>query len=139
MPASTCCYSWCPIWVCQTVVRLKKWDDNQVGFRGAMLLVGALCFYPAHFGRHFGRISSTLILQCLELRRTCFCQAHVARAVLPPGAMFRAWAFALPPCGPKSHMRPFPHLGYPELLIKHYWRVFRQVHCIGNFGNSCEF
>ena len=49
-----------------------------------------------------------------ELRRPCFRQARVARAVLPPGALFRAGAFALPPCAPKSHMRPLPHLGVSD-------------------------
>ena len=70
------------------------------GFGVAMLPVGALCFYQAHFGRtcfqngHFGRISSTLYF-------TVFWKARVARAVLPPGAVFRAGALALPLCAPK--------------------------------------
>ena len=34
--------------------------------------------------------------------------AHVA--VLLPGALFCAEAFALPPCAPKSHVCPLPHL-----------------------------
>ena len=51
-----------------------------------------------------------------ELRRACFRQARVAQAVLLPGALFRAGAVALPPCAPKSHMRPLPHLGLSDLL-----------------------
>ena len=39
-----------------------------------------------------------------ELRRACFRQERVARAVLPPAALFRAMAFALPICAPKSHL-----------------------------------
>ena len=63
------------------------------GFGVAMLPVGALCFYQAHFGRtcfqngHFGRISSTLYFTVFwslgghaSARRVshgpCFRQAH---------------------------------------------------------------
>ena len=49
-----------------------------------------------------------------ELRRACFRQARVTRAVLPPGALFRARPFALPPGAPRSHMRPLPHLGVSD-------------------------
>ena len=41
-------------------------------------------------------------------------QVRVARAVPLPGALFRAGAFAFPPCAPKSHMRPLPHLGVSD-------------------------
>ena len=64
---------------------------------GASLLLSLLLFYSVS-----------------ELRRSCFRQVRVARAVLPPGALFRTGAFALPPCAPKSHMCPPPHLGVAE-------------------------
>ena len=90
-----------------------KWD-----FGAAMLPVGALCFYQAHFGRtvlpkwpFWAHLFSSVFYSVSEFRRACFRQARVARAVLPP---FRARAFALPPCAPKSHMRPLPHLGVSE-------------------------
>ena len=34
--------------------------------------------------------------------------------MLPPGALFRARAFAFLPCAPKSHLHPLPHLGPSE-------------------------
>ena len=70
----------------RNVHRAPKW-----GFGVAMLPVGALCFYQAHFGRgcfqnaHFGRISSTLYFTVFlgghaSARRVshepCFRQAH---------------------------------------------------------------
>ena len=77
-----------------------------------------MCFYQAHFGRtvlpkwpFWAHLFYSVFYSVSELRRACFRQARVARAVLPPGALFRAGAFALPPCAPKSHMRPLPHLG----------------------------
>ena len=93
-----------------------KWD-----FGVAMLPVGALCLYQAHFGRivlpkwpFWVHLFYSVFYSVSELRRVCFRQARVARAVLPPGALFRAGAFALPPCAPKSHMHPLPHLGVSE-------------------------
>ena len=47
--------------------------------------------------------------------------ARVARAVLLPGALFRAGAFALPPCAPKSYMRPLPHLEVSENCEMKHW------------------
>ena len=95
-----------------------KWD-----FGVAMLPVGALCFYQAHFGRtvfpkwpFWAHLFYSVFYSVSELRRACFRQACVAQAVLPPGALFRAGAFALPPCAPKSHMSPLPHLGASECL-----------------------
>ena len=88
------------------------------GFGVAMLPVGALCIYQAHFGRTvlpkwpFWALFYSVFYSVSELRRACFRQARVARAVLPPGALFRARAIALPPCAPKSHTRPLPHLGF---------------------------
>ena len=86
-----------------------------------MLPVGASCFYQAHFGRtvlpkwpFWAHLFYSVFYHVSELRRACFRQARVARAMLPPGALFRAGAFALPPCAPKSHMRPLPHLGVSE-------------------------
>ena len=94
-----------------------KWD-----FGVAMLPVGALCFYQAHFGRtvlpkwpFWKHLVYSVVYSFSELRRACFRQARVARAVLPPGALFRAGAFALPPCAPKSHLCPLPHLGPSEV------------------------
>ena len=94
-----------------------KWD-----FGVAMLPVGALCFYQAHFGRtvlpkwpFWTHLFCSVFYSVLELRRACFRQARVARAMLPPGALFRAGAFALPPCAPKSHMHPLPHLGVSDI------------------------
>ena len=93
-----------------------KWD-----FGVAMLPVGALCFYQAHFGRtvllkwpFWAHLFFSVFYSVSELRRACFRQARVARAVLPPGALFRAGAFALPPRAPKSHIRPLPHLGVSD-------------------------
>ena len=89
------------------------------GFGVAMLPVGALCFYQAHFGRTvlpkwplWAHLFHSVFYNVSELRRACFCQARVARAVLLP--VVRAGAFALPPCAPKSHMRPLPHLGVSD-------------------------
>ena len=93
-----------------------EWD-----FGLAMLPVGALCFYQAHFGRtvlpkwpFWAHLFYSVFYSVSELRRARLCQAHVVRAVLPPGALLRAGAFALPPCAPKSHMRPLPHLGVSD-------------------------
>ena len=90
-----------------------------------MLPVGALCFYQAHFGRtvlskwpFWAHLFYSVFYSVSELRRACFRQARVARAVLPPGALFRAGPFALPPCAPKSHMRPLPHLGFSDTFSK---------------------
>ena len=95
------------------------------GFGVAMLLVGALCFYQAHFGRtvlpnRFGRISSTLYVTVFQSLGGHTSARRVAQAMLPPGALFHAGAFALPPCAPKSHMRPLPHLGLSESNHKEY-------------------
>ena len=78
------------------------------GFRVAMFPVGALCFYQAHFGRTvlpnwplWPHLFYSVFYSVSELRRACFRQARVARAVLPPGALFfscrglcvRIWGF----------------------------------------------
>ena len=93
------------------------------GFGVAMLPVGALCFYQARFGCTvlpkwplWARLFSSVFYSVSELRRECFRKARVARAVLPPDALFRAGAFALPSCAPKSHLCPLPHLGVSEFL-----------------------
>ena len=93
-----------------------KWD-----FGVAMLPVRALCFYQAHFGRTVlpkwpfrAHLFYSVFYSVSELRRACFRQARVAQAVLLPSALFRARAFAPPPCAPKSHMRPLPPLGVSE-------------------------
>ena len=70
-------------------------------------ILGAQCFQNGHYGR----ISSTLQFTVFQrFRRACFRQARVARAALPPSALFRAF----PPCDPNSHMRPLPHLGVSD-------------------------
>ena len=99
-------------------MRPKKLGDSQVGFWVAMLSVGAMCYYQAHFGRTvlpkwplWAHLFYSVVYSVSELRRACFRQARVARAVLPPSVLFGAGAFALPPCSPKSHMRLLPHLG----------------------------
>ena len=88
-------------------MRPEKWDDSQVGFRGSNASGGRIVLLPGAFWAHGASEMATLgasllpcVLQCSELS-----QARVARAVLPPGALFRAGAFALPPCASKSHMR----------------------------------
>ena len=89
-----------------------KWD-----FGVAMLPVGALCFHQAHFGRtvlpkwpFWAHLFYSVLYNVLELRRACFRQERVALAVLPPGALFRARAFALPPVPPNPHA-PAPTFG----------------------------
>ena len=91
------------------------------GFGVAMLPVGALCFCQSHFGRTvlpkwplWAHLFYTVFYSISELRRTCFRQARVARPVLPPGALFRATAFALPPSAPKPQLCPLPHLGLSD-------------------------
>ena len=91
------------------------------GFRVAMPPVGALCFYQVHFGRTvlpkrplWVHLFYSVFYSVSELRRACFRQVRVAEVVLPPSALFRAGAFALPPCATKSHMCPLPHLGVSD-------------------------
>ena len=91
-----------------------------------MLPVGALCFCQKNFGRtvlpkwplwaHL--FYSVCFYSVSELRSACFRQARVARAVLLASALFRAAAFAFPPCTPRSHMCPLPHLGFSDSAPK---------------------
>ena len=104
------------------------------GFGVAMLSVGALCFYQVHFGRTvlpkwplWARLFYSVFYSASELRRACFRQARVARAVLPPSALFRAGAFAFPPCAPTSHMRPLPHLGVSVMCILQWHIAFARL------------
>ena len=93
-------------------MRPEKWGDSQVGFRGSNASGGRIVLLPSTFWAHGASkiaILGASLLLCI-LQRACFRQARVARAVLLPGALFRARAFALPPCSPKPHMRPLPHL-----------------------------
>ena len=90
-----------------------------------MFPAGALCFLPAAFWAHvlpkwplWAHLFYSVFYSVSELRRACFRQARVARAVLPPNEMFCAGAFALPPCAPKSHMCPLPHLGVSDIFIR---------------------
>ena len=93
------------------------------GFGVAMLPVGALCFYQAHFGRRvlpkwplWAHLFYPVFYSVSELRRACFRQARVARAVLPPGALFRAGALHFLPVPPnptcaRPHIWGFPIFG----------------------------
>ena len=90
-----------------------------------MLPVGALCFYQAHFGRTvlpkwplWAHLFYSVFYSVSEFGRACFRQARVAWAMLLPGALFRAGAFAFPPRAPKSHF-PLPHLGPSDHRGKH--------------------
>ena len=128
-----------------------------------MLPVGALCFYQAHFGRtvlpkwpFWAHLFYPVFYSVSEFGRACFRQARVARAMLPPGALFRARAFAFLPCAPKSHLHPLPHSGPSELrrsknllcvvhLLSHSdllsRRAFCRHHFPGNYRHSsshCE-
>ena len=112
------------------------------GFGVAMLPVGTLCFYQAHFGRTvlpkwplWAHLFYSVFYSVSELRRACFRQARVARAVLPPGALFRAGAFALPPSAPKSHMRLLPHFGVSDVtsFVLRRHRVFRMGRAVARF------
>ena len=108
-PAAGMCYT---LPAMPSVVRPEKWDGSQVGFRGSNASGGRIVLLPGAFGRtvlpkwplwaHL--FYSVVFYSVSEFRRACFRQARVARTVLPPGALFRAGAFALPPCAPKSHM-----------------------------------
>ena len=103
----------------KSFVRPEKWDDSQVGFRGSNASGGCIVLLPGAFWvlpkwPLWAHLFYSVFHSVSELRRACFRQARVARAVLPPGAMLRAGAFALPPCASKSHMRPLPHLGVSE-------------------------
>ena len=101
------------------LVRPEKWDDSQVGFQGSNASGGRIVLpYQAHFGRtvlpkwpFWAHLFYPVFYSVSELRRAYFRQAHVARAVLPPGALFRAGAFAFLPCAPTSHLHLLPHLG----------------------------
>ena len=93
------------------------------GFGVAMLPVGALCFYQAHFGRTvlpkwplWAHLFYSVVYSVSELRRTCFRQARVAREVRPPGYIVSCRGVsAFPPCAPPtSQMRPLPHLGVSD-------------------------
>ena len=118
--------------ILQKTWRMILWDPRsgmtpKWGFGVAMLPVGALCFYQAHFGRTvlpkwplWAHLFYSVFYSVSELRRACFRQARVARAVLPPGALFRAGALALPPSAPKSHMRLLPHLGFSMIRTQNY-------------------
>ena len=95
-----------------------KWD-----FGGAMLPVGTLCFYQAHFGRtvlpkwpFWAHLFYSVFYNVSELRRACFRQA---RASLEPcfrqAHCFVQGPLRSLPVPPKSHMRPLPHLGVSDL------------------------
>ena len=93
-----------------------------MGFRGSNASSGRIVLLPGAFWAHgaskmaiLGASLLLCILQCFGASEGMLPrQARVAQAVLPPDALFRAGAFALPPCAPKSHMRPLPHLGVSD-------------------------
>ena len=88
------------------------------GFRAAMLPVGALCFYRARFGHtllpkwpFWAHLFHSVFYNLSELRRACFRQVRVARAMLLPAALFRAGRFLPVPPNPTcvcSHIWGFP-------------------------------
>ena len=92
------------------------------GLGVAMLPVGALCFYQAHFGRTVlpkwplsAHLFYSVFYSVSELGRVCFRQARVARAALPPSVLFPARAFTFLPVPPDptcahSHIWGFPTL-----------------------------
>ena len=70
-----------------------------------MLPVGAFYFYQAHVGRTvlprwpiWALLFYSVLHNVSELRRACFRQARVTQAVILPGALFHAEAFAISPC-----------------------------------------
>ena len=87
------------------------------GFGVAMLPVAA------HFGRTvlpkwplWAYLFYPVFYSVSELKRACFRRARVARAVLLPGALFRAGAFAFHPRAPnptcaRSRIWGFPKTG----------------------------
>ena len=122
-----------------SVLVVKLWDPSsgmtpKWAFGVAMLPVGASRLYQAHFERTalpkwplWAHLFYSVFYSVSELRRACFRQARVTRAVLPPGALFRTAAFAFPPCASTSHMCPLSLLG-----------VFR-LKQMRDVANSCEF
>ena len=98
-------------------MRPEKWGDSQVGFRRSNASGGRIVLLPGAFWAHGASKMAILgapLLLCIysvsEFWRACFRQARVARAVLPPGALFRARAFALPP-RPQIPHAPTPTFG----------------------------
>ena len=102
------------------------WDVSRVGSGHRKNSCDTLCFYQTHVWRtvlpiwpiwayHF----YSIFYNVAELRKACFRQAHIARAVLPPSALLHAKPFALPPSGtlsppPNPTCAPFPILGFSE-------------------------
>ena len=89
-----------------------------------MLPVEAVYFYHAHVGRtvlptcpFWAHPFYSVFYIVSELGRACFRQARVAQAMLPPGALFHAETFGLPPCAHKSHMCPLPPLGFSDTIM----------------------
>ena len=110
---------WYPFGFCWLmIVRPQKWEDSQVGFGGSNASGRRIVLLPDVFWAHgafkmaiLGASFLLCILQCFRV----WDQARVAWAMLPPGALFRAGAFAFLPCAPKSHLLPLPHLGPSEM------------------------
>ena len=86
--------------------------------RGSNTSGGRIVLLPGAFWTHmlpewprWAHLLYSVYYSVSDLRRGCFRQARVAQPVLLPSALFRAGAFALPPCAPKSHMCPLSHFG----------------------------
>ena len=94
-----------------------------MGFRGSNASGGRIVLLPSAFWAHGASKMATLgaslllcVSQCFRAYEGMFLQqARVARAVLTPGALFRAGAFAFPPCAPRSHMRLLPHFRVSDI------------------------
>ena len=92
------------------------------GFGVAMLPVGVLCFYQAHFGRTVlpkwplrAHLFYSVFYSVLELS---FRQVHVARAVLLPSALFRAGALRFLPVPPNPTTCACSHIwGFPKTAL----------------------
>ena len=93
-----------------------------------MLLPGAFWAHVLPKWPFWAHLLYSLFYTVSELRTACLRQARVAQAMLPPGALFHAGAFALPPRAPKSHMCPLPHLGLSDWwchrLSRHFLTIF---------------
>ena len=99
-------------------VRPKRWDDSPVGFRGSNASGGRVVLLPGAFWEHGASKMATLGASLPELRRACFLQARVARAVLLPGALFRSGAFAPSLAVPSNGMSRRRMQGIPG---KSFW------------------
>ena len=136
------------LWSRDGLWRLNLWDPRsgrtpKWGFGVAMLPVGALCFYEAHFGctvlpkwPFWVHLFYSIFYSASEFGRACFRQARVAWATLPPGALFRAGAFAFLPWAPKSHLHPLPHFGPSDKWSSRGDRKVRVIQLLPMVGQN---